>query len=146
MSEAGEFDLMGTRRKPRKSKKQGDQSKNQWRNIIIGGVIVAGGADTELVDTVTVAVTRWDGSREAALAAAPVDELERLYKESNARADEDPAWRASEIMILEIDCYYERSVENGIDPIHNELFVRTPGWIHTNNLFLDCFIIINHSR
>ncbi len=33
---------------------------------------------------------------------------------------EDPAWRASEIMILEIGCYYERSMENGIDPIHNE--------------------------
>jgi len=33
---------------------------------------------------------------------------------------EDPAWRSSEVMILEIDCFYERSVENGIDPFHNE--------------------------
>jgi phenylpropionate dioxygenase-like ring-hydroxylating dioxygenase large terminal subunit len=33
---------------------------------------------------------------------------------------EDPAWRASEIMILEIDCFYERSMENGVDPMHNE--------------------------
>jgi phenylpropionate dioxygenase-like ring-hydroxylating dioxygenase large terminal subunit len=33
---------------------------------------------------------------------------------------EDPAWRPSEVMILEVDCYYERSVENGIDPVHNE--------------------------
>ena len=33
---------------------------------------------------------------------------------------EDPAWRASEIMILEIDCFYERSMENGVDPVHNE--------------------------
>lgn len=32
----------------------------------------------------------------------------------------DPAWRASEIMILEIDCFYERSMENGVDPMHNE--------------------------
>jgi phenylpropionate dioxygenase-like ring-hydroxylating dioxygenase large terminal subunit len=33
---------------------------------------------------------------------------------------EDPAWRASEIMILEIDCFYQRSMENGVDPVHNE--------------------------
>jgi phenylpropionate dioxygenase-like ring-hydroxylating dioxygenase large terminal subunit len=33
---------------------------------------------------------------------------------------EDEAWRASEIMILEIDCFYERSIENGVDPVHNE--------------------------
>jgi len=33
---------------------------------------------------------------------------------------EDPAWRPSEIMILEIDCFYERSMENGVDPVHNE--------------------------
>jgi len=28
---------------------------------------------------------------------------------------EDEAWRATEIMILEIDCFYERSIENGVD-------------------------------
>jgi hypothetical protein len=33
---------MGTRRKPRKTKKQADQSKNQTRNIIIGGAVVLG--------------------------------------------------------------------------------------------------------
>ncbi len=33
---------MGTRRNPRKSKKRANQSKNQWRNILIGGAIVAG--------------------------------------------------------------------------------------------------------
>jgi hypothetical protein len=33
---------MGTRRKQRKSKKQAEQSNKQWRNIIIGGAIVAG--------------------------------------------------------------------------------------------------------
>jgi hypothetical protein len=33
---------MGTRRKPRKSTKQAEQANNQRRNIIIGGVIVAG--------------------------------------------------------------------------------------------------------
>ena len=29
-------------------------------------------------------------------------------------------WRASEIVVLDIDCYYERSMENGLDPVHNE--------------------------
>ncbi len=29
-------------------------------------------------------------------------------------------WRASEVMILNIPCYYERSMENGLDPVHNE--------------------------
>ena len=33
---------MGTRRKPRQSKKQAAQSQNKWRNILIGGAIVAG--------------------------------------------------------------------------------------------------------
>lgn len=33
---------MGRRRKSRKTKKQADQSRNQWRNIIIGGAIVFG--------------------------------------------------------------------------------------------------------
>jgi len=30
-----------------------------------------------------------------------------------------PGWK-SQLYILEIACYYERSVENGLDPIHNE--------------------------
>jgi phenylpropionate dioxygenase-like ring-hydroxylating dioxygenase large terminal subunit len=29
-------------------------------------------------------------------------------------------WRASEIMILNVPCYYERSMENGLDFAHNE--------------------------
>jgi phenylpropionate dioxygenase-like ring-hydroxylating dioxygenase large terminal subunit len=33
---------------------------------------------------------------------------------------DDAGWRASDIMILDINCYYERSIENGVDPIHNE--------------------------
>jgi phenylpropionate dioxygenase-like ring-hydroxylating dioxygenase large terminal subunit len=33
---------------------------------------------------------------------------------------DDPAWREHEIIMLELDCFYERSMENGIDPIHNE--------------------------
>ena len=33
---------MGSRRKPKKSKKQSEQSQNQWRNIFIGAAIIAG--------------------------------------------------------------------------------------------------------
>jgi phenylpropionate dioxygenase-like ring-hydroxylating dioxygenase large terminal subunit len=29
-------------------------------------------------------------------------------------------WRASKIAVLEVDAYYERSMENGLDPAHNE--------------------------
>ncbi len=43
---------------------------------------------------------------------------------------EDEAWRANELVVFEVDYYYERSVENGLDPAHNE-FVHpkqgTPG-------------------
>ena len=33
---------------------------------------------------------------------------------------EDEAWRTTDLMILEIGCYYERSMENGVDFVHNE--------------------------
>ena len=33
---------------------------------------------------------------------------------------EDEAWRVTETIILDIGCFYERSMENGVDPIHNE--------------------------
>jgi phenylpropionate dioxygenase-like ring-hydroxylating dioxygenase large terminal subunit len=33
---------------------------------------------------------------------------------------EQDGWRASEIMILDVPCYYERSIENGLDFAHNE--------------------------
>lgn len=32
----------------------------------------------------------------------------------------DPAWRANKLVVFEVDYYYERSVENGLDPAHNE--------------------------
>lgn len=38
----------------------------------------------------------------------PIEEFER------------EGWRASEIMILDVPCYYERSIENGLDFAHNE--------------------------
>ena len=33
---------------------------------------------------------------------------------------EDPAWRKHELVVMEVNCFYERSMENGIDPQHNE--------------------------
>ncbi len=29
-------------------------------------------------------------------------------------------WRANELVVFEVDYYYERSIENGLDPAHNE--------------------------
>ena len=53
----------------------------------------------------------------AFLGDLPEEERPPLY---TIEEYEDPAWRSSEIMILNVDCYYERSMENGIDPVHNE--------------------------
>jgi len=53
----------------------------------------------------------------AFLGDLPAEERPPLYE---IEEYEDPAWRPSEVMILEVDCFYERSVENGIDPVHNE--------------------------
>ena len=53
----------------------------------------------------------------AFLGDLPEEERPPLYE---IEEYEDPDWRASEIMILEIDCFYERSMENGVDPMHNE--------------------------
>ncbi len=33
---------------------------------------------------------------------------------------DDPEWRANELVVFDVDYYYERSVENGLDPAHNE--------------------------
>ena len=33
---------------------------------------------------------------------------------------DQPGWRASEINIIELNAYFERSMENGLDPVHNE--------------------------
>jgi len=41
----------------------------------------------------------------------PIYEIEEYEK--------DP-WRTNDIVVFEIDAYYERSVENGLDPAHNE--------------------------
>ena len=36
-------------------------------------------------------------------------------------------WRANSILVLEVDYYYERSIENGLDPAHNEFVHPTHG-------------------
>jgi phenylpropionate dioxygenase-like ring-hydroxylating dioxygenase large terminal subunit len=37
-------------------------------------------------------------------------------------------WRANEVMVLDIDYNYERSIENGLDPAHNEFVHPTHGF------------------
>ena len=53
----------------------------------------------------------------AFLGDLPEEERPPLYE---IEEWDDPEWRPSEVMLLELDAYYERSVENGIDPVHNE--------------------------
>ena len=40
----------------------------------------------------------------------------------------DPAWRANSVLILDVNYYYERSIENGLDPAHNEFVHPTHGF------------------
>ena len=53
----------------------------------------------------------------AFLGDLPEEERPPLYEIEEYGKD---GWRESEIMLLNIACYYERSMENGLDPIHNE--------------------------
>ena len=39
----------------------------------------------------------------------------------------DPVWRANSVLVLEVNYYYERSMENGLDPAHNEFVHPTHG-------------------
>ncbi len=57
----------------------------------------------------------------AFLGDLPEKERPTLY---DIPEDGDNAWRGSEVMILDVDYHYERSMENGLDPAHNE-FVHT---------------------
>ncbi len=41
-------------------------------------------------------------------------------------------WRANQVLILEVDYYYERSIENGLDPAHNEFVHPTHGFSAIN--------------
>jgi len=41
-------------------------------------------------------------------------------------------WRANSVLVLEVDYYYERSIENGLDPAHNEFVHPTHGHAAVN--------------
>jgi phenylpropionate dioxygenase-like ring-hydroxylating dioxygenase large terminal subunit len=41
-------------------------------------------------------------------------------------------WRANSVLILEVDYYYERSIENALDPAHNEFVHPTHGFSGIN--------------
>lgn len=43
-----------------------------------------------------------------------------------------PGWRANTVLLLDVDYYYERSIENGLDPAHNEFVHPTHGWEAVN--------------
>jgi phenylpropionate dioxygenase-like ring-hydroxylating dioxygenase large terminal subunit len=53
----------------------------------------------------------------AFLGDAPEDERPPLYE--IGQYDQD-GWRKSEVMIVNVPAYYQRSMENGLDPVHNE--------------------------
>jgi phenylpropionate dioxygenase-like ring-hydroxylating dioxygenase large terminal subunit len=41
-------------------------------------------------------------------------------------------WRANQVLVLEVDYYYERSIENALDPAHNEFVHPTHGFTAMN--------------
>jgi hypothetical protein len=43
-----------------------------------------------------------------------------------------PGWRANSVLILDVDFHYERSIENGMDPAHNEFVHPTHGFSGRN--------------
>ena len=45
----------------------------------------------------------------------------------NVEEYDDPAWRANTVLVLDVPYYYERSIENGLDPAHNEFVHPTHG-------------------
>lgn len=45
------------------------------------------------------------------------EERPSLYEIPEYGAD---GWRPSKTIILDVNCYYERSMENGLDPVHNQ--------------------------
>jgi len=45
----------------------------------------------------------------------------------NIEEFDQPGWRANQVLILDVNYYYERSIENGLDPAHNEFVHPTHG-------------------
>jgi phenylpropionate dioxygenase-like ring-hydroxylating dioxygenase large terminal subunit len=52
----------------------------------------------------------------AFLGDLPADQRPPLYNVPELGAE---GWRANQLAVLNINCYYERSMENGLDPAHN---------------------------
>lgn len=53
----------------------------------------------------------------AFLGDAPEEERPPLF---DIEEFEDENWRANEVVVFEVDAYYQRSIENGMDGAHNE--------------------------
>jgi len=60
----------------------------------------------------------------AFLGDAPEDKRPPLL---NIEEYGQPGWRANSVLVLDVDYYYERSIENGLDPAHNEFVHPTHG-------------------
>ncbi len=61
----------------------------------------------------------------AFLGDLPEEERPPLYE---IEEYDQEGWRANQLIVFEVDYYYERSVENGIDPAHNEFVHPTHGF------------------
>jgi phenylpropionate dioxygenase-like ring-hydroxylating dioxygenase large terminal subunit len=65
----------------------------------------------------------------AFLGDLPEEERPPLYEVEEYGQE---GWRANSILILDVNYYYERSVENGLDPAHNEFVHPTHGFSGVN--------------
>jgi len=66
----------------------------------------------------------------AFLGDLPEDERPSLYEIEEYEAE---GWRANQTTIIDIDYNYERSIENGLDPAHNEFVHPTHGFSGARN-------------
>jgi phenylpropionate dioxygenase-like ring-hydroxylating dioxygenase large terminal subunit len=60
----------------------------------------------------------------AFLGDLPADERQPIYDIPQVGLE---GWRASKPAVMDVNCYYERSVENGLDPYHNEFVHASQG-------------------
>jgi phenylpropionate dioxygenase-like ring-hydroxylating dioxygenase large terminal subunit len=65
----------------------------------------------------------------AFLGDAPEEERPPLL---NIEEYDQEGWRANQVLVLEVPYYYERSIENGLDPAHNEFVHPTHGFSAIN--------------
>ncbi len=61
----------------------------------------------------------------AFLGDLPEEERTPLYQIEEVGQE---GWRANNLVVFEVDYYYERSMENGLDPAHNEFVHPTHGY------------------